>query len=74
MLSNFPVHAVLAAADIDRARRWYAEKLSLHPVHEVEGELIYRLSGSTFMVYETPSAGSARSPSGSGPATTGSTV
>jgi catechol 2,3-dioxygenase-like lactoylglutathione lyase family enzyme len=50
----------LAAGDLARARRWYAEKLELVPTLERRGELIYRVGRSTFSVFESPDAGTAR--------------
>lgn len=60
MLSDFSVHAILAATDIDRARAWYSERLGLEPFREREGQLLYRLGSSILTIYETPSAGTAR--------------
>ena len=33
-LSEFPVYAVLPAADFERAKAWYRDKLGLTPSHE----------------------------------------
>ena len=60
MLAKAKMHTVLAAVDIERARRWYAEKLGLQPIQDNEGELIYEAAGVRFMIYETPSAGTAQ--------------
>ena len=60
MLANLKLHPVLAAVDIERARRWYAEKLDLHPIKDNQGELIYEVAGERFLMYETPSAGTAK--------------
>lgn len=55
------VSAMIAAADLGRARTWYAEKLGLQPFREFDGELLmYRSGASRFSVYATASAGSAR--------------
>jgi catechol 2,3-dioxygenase-like lactoylglutathione lyase family enzyme len=44
--------AVLPASDIDRARRFYEEKLGLTPVMDVPEEgLFYRVGDSAFTVY-----------------------
>jgi catechol 2,3-dioxygenase-like lactoylglutathione lyase family enzyme len=50
----------LAAGDLARARRWYAGKLELDPTLERGGELIYRVGPSTFSIFESPDAGTAR--------------
>lgn len=52
---------MLAAADMDRAKAWYAAKLGFEPVAEFPGFVIDYASGSTsFNVYKTDFAGSAR--------------
>jgi hypothetical protein len=55
--------AVLAASDLARARTWYADKLGLEPVLSVEatGTDVYVINGAQVAIYETPSAGTARS-------------
>jgi catechol 2,3-dioxygenase-like lactoylglutathione lyase family enzyme len=42
MLSNARVATRLPAQDLDRARRFYAEKLGLEPADERPGGLLYR--------------------------------
>ena len=32
MMANIAMQAVLPASDIERARRWYSEKLGLEPI------------------------------------------
>ena len=52
---------MLAAADVARARAWYADKLGLEPRHDIDGEeLVYWQGGTHFSMYATPSAGSAK--------------
>jgi catechol 2,3-dioxygenase-like lactoylglutathione lyase family enzyme len=60
MLSEFPIHPSLAAADLARARRWYEVKLGLVPSQDLGGVLVYSVGASNFAVYETPSAGTAK--------------
>jgi catechol 2,3-dioxygenase-like lactoylglutathione lyase family enzyme len=50
----------IAAADLSRARRWYAEKLGLEPALVLDGEVAYRQGATRFTLFETPSAGTAR--------------
>jgi catechol 2,3-dioxygenase-like lactoylglutathione lyase family enzyme len=38
---------------LDRARRFYAEQLGLHPVDERPGGLLYRCSGVDFVVFRS---------------------
>jgi catechol 2,3-dioxygenase-like lactoylglutathione lyase family enzyme len=61
MLDKATVTANIPAADLARARAFYADKLGLSPVQEMEGVLlVYRTaSGSTFSVYQTEYAGQA---------------
>jgi catechol 2,3-dioxygenase-like lactoylglutathione lyase family enzyme len=60
MLTDFPIHATVAASDLDRARRWYEETLGLVPEQLSPGGVWYRFAGETWLyVYVTPSAGSA---------------
>lgn len=62
MLKDQPVGAVLPAADIARARDFYRDKLGLEPDNPGdEDNLQYTCgSGSRFMLYLTPNAGSAK--------------
>jgi catechol 2,3-dioxygenase-like lactoylglutathione lyase family enzyme len=64
MLNNLPVNAVLPAKDLARARSFYSEKLGLEPAEENAGGLMYRMQdGSSFLLYETDNAGSAKNTS-----------
>lgn len=61
MFGNAPMHPVLAASDLERAKRWYADKLGLEPVEEDEyGGLQYETGGGTFLVYLSEFAGTNR--------------
>ncbi len=61
MLTDYPIHATVAAIDFDRARRWYEETLGLMPGELTPGGVWYRFAGDTWLlVYPTPSAGTAR--------------
>jgi catechol 2,3-dioxygenase-like lactoylglutathione lyase family enzyme len=60
MLERFDFVATLPAADIDRAKAWYRDKLGLEPVEEHEGALMYRAGPSTFQLYPTQHAGTAQ--------------
>jgi catechol 2,3-dioxygenase-like lactoylglutathione lyase family enzyme len=62
VLERFPVHATVAASDIERARTWYAEKLGLTPKKEVMQSLWFEFApGTWLLVYQTGSAGTAQS-------------
>ncbi len=57
-LKDAPFFASLPAKDIDRAKRWYEEKLGLTPVMDLGwGGLVYQSGGSNWLIYQTPSAG-----------------
>ena len=52
------IAVTLPAADLDRAKAWYAKILDLEPVHiEPMGEAWYELEGSRFMLYSSQFAG-----------------
>ena len=61
MLDTASVTANIPAADLDRARAFYADKLGLTPSQEMEGiMLLYRTAtDSVFSVYQTEFAGRA---------------
>jgi predicted enzyme related to lactoylglutathione lyase len=60
MLDQAQVTANIPAADLDRARRFYSEKLGLTPAGEYPGLLMYRTAGGTsFSIYQTEYAGQA---------------
>jgi predicted enzyme related to lactoylglutathione lyase len=61
MLENGTVTANIPAADLERAREFYADKLGVTPYSEFEGMmLLYRTAGgTTFSVYQTEYAGQA---------------
>jgi predicted enzyme related to lactoylglutathione lyase len=60
MLSDATVTANIPAADLARARRFYADMLGLTPDREGAGGMVYRTSsGSLFFVYQTEYAGMA---------------
>ena len=61
MLNDSKVEANIPAADLNRAREFYATKLGLEPSAEFGGQaLAYRTSGGTsFNIYQTEFAGQA---------------
>ena len=60
MLADRPIHTALPAIDLERARRFYAEKLGLIPEIELPDRrdgLFYRCGGGTrFLVFPSPNA------------------
>lgn len=58
MFENTPLGAALPASDLERAKRWYSEKLGLEPVSEDEyGGARYETGGVSFLVYQSEFAG-----------------
>lgn len=62
MLADRPIHTPLPATDMERARRFYAEKLGLTPETVLPDErdgLFYRCGGVRFLLFpsQTPSSG-----------------
>lgn len=51
MLNDADCATRLPAEDLDRARRFYAEKLGLEPVEERPGGLLYRCGNSRFALF-----------------------
>jgi catechol 2,3-dioxygenase-like lactoylglutathione lyase family enzyme len=61
MLSSLHVHPTIPASDLNRARRFYAEKLGFNPTREMPGGLIYECGGgSWFVLYPSQGAGTAQ--------------
>jgi catechol 2,3-dioxygenase-like lactoylglutathione lyase family enzyme len=58
MLDASDVATRLPAQDLERARRFYADKLGLEPVEERPGGLRYRCGGGQFALFESAGAAS----------------
>jgi catechol 2,3-dioxygenase-like lactoylglutathione lyase family enzyme len=57
VLDKGRVAARLPAQDLERARRWYSEKLGLEPVDERPGGLLYRgANGCEFALFQSQGA------------------
>ena len=56
MLHNARTASRLPAQDLDRARRFYAEKLGLEPADERPGGLLYRCASGEFALYQSTGA------------------
>ena len=52
-LAQSDVATRLPAQDLNRARRWYSEKLGLDPVEERPGGLRYRCGTTYFVVFQS---------------------
>jgi len=65
-LGDAPLIATLPAHDIERATRWYEDKLGLTPAIDLkEAGQLYRSGGSSWLIYQTPSAGTGKHTLGS---------
>jgi catechol 2,3-dioxygenase-like lactoylglutathione lyase family enzyme len=51
MLSNARIEARIPTRDLERARRWYSEKLGLDPVEERAGGLRYEGASGVFCLF-----------------------
>ena len=60
-LSQAPLFANIPASDLQRAMRWYEEKLGLRPLMDlaIAGQL-YQTGGVAWLIYETAAAGTGR--------------
>ncbi|MBN6037375.1 VOC family protein [Amycolatopsis sp. 195334CR] len=56
MLSDARIETRLPTQDLDRARRWYAEKLGLEPAEEREGGLRYEGASGVFCLFASAGA------------------
>jgi catechol 2,3-dioxygenase-like lactoylglutathione lyase family enzyme len=56
MLASGRTATRLPAQDLERARRFYAEKLGLEPVDERPGGLLYRCAGGEFALFASAGA------------------
>jgi predicted enzyme related to lactoylglutathione lyase len=61
MLQRSPLYAYLPAKDVDRARKFYEEKLGFHPKQEIAGGIVYEFGGGTAcFLYPTANAGTSK--------------
>jgi len=56
MLKDGRVATRLPAQDLERARKFYAEKLGLEPAEERPGGLLYRCAGGVFALFASAGA------------------
>jgi catechol 2,3-dioxygenase-like lactoylglutathione lyase family enzyme len=55
MIKELRTHTTLPAADLNRAKKFYSEKLGLTPASESESGIFYEVAGGTrFILYPTP--------------------
>jgi catechol 2,3-dioxygenase-like lactoylglutathione lyase family enzyme len=61
MLQSAPLYAYIPARDVERARRFYEQKLGFKPGREQAGGVVYEFGGGTgCFLYPTPNAGTSK--------------
>jgi predicted enzyme related to lactoylglutathione lyase len=61
MLQSWPMYAYIPAKDMERARRFYEDKVGLRPKQEIAGGVVYEFAGGTScFLYPTPNAGTSK--------------
>ena len=61
MLQKSPMYSYIPAKDVNRARKFYEEKLGLEPKEEVAGGVAYEFGENTAcFLYPTPNAGTSK--------------
>lgn len=61
MLQKSPMYAYIPAKDVDRARRFYEQKLGFQPKAEIAGGVVYDCAdGTSCFLYPTPNAGTSQ--------------
>lgn len=60
MLTAYSLRPTIATSDITRARAWYRDRLGMEPALATDDELEYRVGATSFTVFRSPDAGSAR--------------
>jgi len=61
MLSSSPIVPYIPVADVERARKFYEEKIGLTPKEVYAGGVIYECGGGTWVfMYPSPGAGTSK--------------
>ena len=61
MLTNSPMYAYIPVANLERARKFYEQKVGLKPAREEAGGVAYEFAnGTACFMYPTPNAGTSR--------------
>jgi len=60
MLSDSPIRAYIPVSNLQRARKFYEEKVGLRPGEEYGGGVIYRCGSTEVFMYPTGNAGTSR--------------
>ena len=51
MLADYPIHAALPATNLERAKRFYSEKLGLAPESEAPGGIFFRSAQTHLLIF-----------------------
>jgi predicted enzyme related to lactoylglutathione lyase len=61
MLKNAPIIPYIPAADVERARKFYEQKVGLVPREEIAGGVVYECGDRSWIfLYPTPNAGTSK--------------
>jgi catechol 2,3-dioxygenase-like lactoylglutathione lyase family enzyme len=60
VLDQFSTRTTLPVSDLERAKAWYKDKLGLTPKSEDLGGAQYQTGGTSFALFPTPFAGTAK--------------
>ena len=60
MLSNAPIYPYIPVKDLERARRFYEEKLGLAPGKDEDGGITYRCGDTPIFMYVSEGAGTSQ--------------
>lgn len=60
MITDAPFHPSLAVADLAKARSWYSDRLGWDPIAEPPSTAVYLVGDSSFTLYESEFAGTAK--------------
>lgn len=61
MLQKYPMYAYIPVKDVDRARKFYEQKLGFRPKEEIAGGVAYEFAEHTgCFLYPTPNAGTSK--------------
>jgi catechol 2,3-dioxygenase-like lactoylglutathione lyase family enzyme len=61
MLQSAPMYSYIPAKNVDRARKFYEDKLGFKPKEETAGGVVYEFAkGTACFLYPTPNAGSSQ--------------
>ncbi len=61
MLMDSPMYAYIPVSNLERARRFYEQKVGLKPAREIAGGVAYEIAnGTACFMYPTPNAGTSR--------------